>query len=359
VTNAATVGAELIVDLAAITDNWRFFADQAAGAAAAVVKADAYGTGMAEVAHTLEAAGCSTFFVATPAEGAELRSTSADSVIFVLGGLTAGSERIHHQNGLTPVLNDLDQIERWASTCQRFGTRPAAIHVDTGINRLGIPFRQLDALAGSLARNHMDIDLLVSHLACADDPADPLNRIQLDRFHRVLEAFPGVSASFCGSAGVLLGRDYHFDMIRPGIGIYGGNAMPGRATAVKPVVTVRAPVLQVHRVVTGDTVGYGARYRPERDRLLATVAVGYADGFPRSLTNRGVAAVNRIDVPYVGAVSMDSIVLDITDAEDVEGPVEMLGPRVTVNRLAELAGTIPNEILTGLGGRLERTHANA
>lgn len=347
---------ELSIDLSAIAENWRTFDSLTTAKTAAVVKANAYGTGMVEAARALERVGCGVFFVATPTEGAVLREALPGPPIYVLVGLIGGSERDYCEYDLIPVLNDLEQIGRWGSLCARSGSRPAAVHVDTGMNRLGMHHRHVEALAGALKRWGIDLVLIMSHLACADQPTHPLNAAQLERFRRVLRSFPGVDASLCGSAGVLLGPDYQFDLVRPGVGLFGGNPVRNLPTMVKHVVSVRAPILQVHSLADGDTAGYGARYKANGTRVLATVGVGYADGFPRTLSNRGIALVDGVPAPYAGAVSMDSIMLDVSEAGPVKGEVEMLGPGLTVDRLAELAGTIPNEILTGLGGRLARRH---
>jgi alanine racemase len=347
---------ELLIDLSAITKNWRTFDTLATAKTAAVVKANAYGTGMVEAARALERIGCGVFFVATPTEGAVLRAALPDPTIYVLAGLTVGSERDFFEYDLIPVLNDLEQTGRWGSLCARHGSRPAAVHVDTGMNRLGIHHKHVEALVDALKRWGIDLALVMSHLACADQPTHPLNATQLERFRRVLRFLPGVDASLCGSAGVLLGPDYHFDLVRPGVGLFGGNPVRDLPTMVKHVVSVRAPILQVHSLEDGDTAGYGARYRANGTRVLATVAVGYADGFPRTLSNRGIALVDGVPTPYVGTVSMDSIILDVSEVDPVKGDVEMLGPGLTVDRLAELASTIPNEILSGLGGRLVRRY---
>lgn len=349
---------ELVIDLAAIRANWRIFDDLTSAKTAAVVKANAYGAGTAEAVGALQEVGCDIVFVATPGEGAVFRALSPDTAIYVLGGFTRGSEEEFHKSNLIPVLNDLAQVESWGAQGMRHGPLPAAVHIDTGMSRLGIDYRQTRSLAASLSREGVHLTLVMSHLACADEPAHPLNAVQLERFTEALRMFPGVPASLSGSAGILLGPDYHFDVVRPGVGLFGGNPMPGRPTILENVVSVRAPILQVRTVEAGDIVGYGARYRATRPRHLATVGVGYADGFPRTLSNNGVALVEGVPTPYVGTVSMDSIILDVTGIDPVGGEAEMLGPKLTVDRLAELAGTIPNEILTGLGGRLVRRYVN-
>lgn len=347
---------ELSIDLSAIAENWLTFDSLSTAKTAAVVKANAYGTGMVEATRALDRVGCGVFFVATPTEGTVLRTALPDPPIYVLAGLTDGAERGLYDYNLTPVLNDLEQISRWGSLCARTGSRPAALHVDTGMNRLGIHHTHAEAAVGALTKWGIDLALVMSHLACADQPTHPLNVVQLERFRNVLRFFPGVNASLCGSAGILLGPDYHFDLARPGVGLFGGNPVPDLPTKVEHVVSVRAPILQVHSLHEGDTAGYGARYQASGARLLATVGVGYADGFPRTLSNRGVALVGGVSAPYVGTVSMDSILLDVSEVDSVKDDVEMLGPGLTVDRLAELAGTIPNEILTGLGGRLVRKY---
>jgi alanine racemase len=349
---------ELAIDLGAIRANWRTFDELTNAKTAAVVKANAYGAGTAEAARALEKVGCGIFFVATPGEGAVLRAVLPDTAIYVLGGFTAGSKEEFYENDLIPVLNDLGQVDRWATLDVRRGSRPAAVHIDTGMSRLGIHHREVRDLAASVTREGIQLTLVVSHLACADQPAHPLNSVQLERFSEALRFFPGVEASLSASAGVLLGPDYHFDVVRPGVGLFGGNPMPSRSAFLEHVVSVRAPILQLRCVELGDTVGYGAGYQATRTRRLATVGVGYADGFPRTLGNRGIALVDGVPAPYVGTVSMDSIILDLTGIDSVGGEAEMLGPGVTVDTLADLAGTIPNEILTGLGGRLVRRYVD-
>lgn len=356
--SSSVTAPELIIDLSAITENWQTFDTLATAKTAAVVKANAYGTGLVEAVRALDRVGCEVFFVATPIEGAMLRAALPDPTIYVLAGLIEGSEPGFYEYDLIPVLNDLEQIGRWGSLCARRGSRPAAVQVDTGMNRLGIHHSHVEVLVDALKRWGIDLALVMSHLACADQPTHPLNPAQLERFGRVLRFFPGVDASLCGSAGILLGPDYHFDLVRPGVGLFGGNPVRNHPTMVKHVVSVRAQILQVHSVEDGDTAGYGARYRANGTRVLATVGVGYADGFPRTLSNRGIALVDGVPVPYVGTVSMDSIILDISEVDPLKGEVEMLGPGLTVDRLAELAGTIPNEILTGLGGRLVRRYVD-
>lgn len=353
--------ARMVVDLDAVEANYRLLTGPSGTRAAAVVKADAYGTGCIPVAQHLRNRGCDTFFVATAQEALTLKESLPKAHVIVFSGFAPGSERVLHDMELCPVLNTLEAVRRWDAICSRHGSRSAAVHVDTGINRLGVPFADLDDLEAELTKaRSIRLILVMSHLACADEPAHPLNRIQLGRFQAVVRRFPGLTASLAGSAGAMLGPEYHFDLIRPGIGIFGGNPRPQLPNPLEPVVEVVAPLLAVRSIHAGDTVGYGATFTSTKAVTIATVGAGYADGFPRTLSGRGVASIAGHPAPYIGRVSMDSIVVDAsavpTHELDSATTAELLGHRVTIDELAQAAGTIPNEILTGLGQRLIRSY---
>jgi alanine racemase len=330
--------ARLTVDLDAIAANWRLISQKAK--AAAVVKADAYGLGAVPVARALVRAGCTRFFVATLGEAVALRQALADPEILVLNGVEAATAAIMEQNRLIPVLNTKKQIEVW-------GRRPAALHFDTGMSRLGLD-----------AADPVDIApmLVMSHLACPDTPEHPLNRLQLERFTRIRERFPKAEASLAASSGVFLGPDYRFDWLRPGAALYGVNPTPGRPNPMHPVVRLEAKILQLRQIDEGATVGYGATHLTSGRTCLATVAAGYADGLFRTLGNRGLAFFGDCRLPLVGRVSMDLTVFDASGVQDIaEGAmVELIGPHHSVDDLAAEAGTIGYEILTGLGPRIER-----
>ena len=337
--------ARLTVDLGAIVRNWRALDALSSPdcETAAVVKADAYGCGVTPVGQALVQAGVRTFFVAVPGEGALLReAVGAEAAIYVLGGYGRDEAALYRAHDLRAVLNSTAQAAAWFA--DRLG--PCAVQIDTGMNRLGLEadeFTGLDPLPDT-------VDLLVSHMGNADDPPDPLNRAQLAEFRRLTDGL-GVRRSLAATAGLLLGADWHFDMTRMGIGLYGG--WPFRAA--EPVVTLEAPVIQVRQVAPGECVGYGAAWRAKRPGRIATISAGYADGLIRALSAGGSAVVGGQPVPIAGRVSMDLITLDVTDVDCREGDlVELLGPHQDIDKVAAAAGTIGHEILTSLGSRFAR-----
>jgi alanine racemase len=348
--------ARLTVRLDALAANWRFFRDQAPGAAcAAVVKADGYGLGATPVARRLRDEGCGTFFVAHLGEGVALRADlGAGPEVFVLNGLAPGAAEAFAAHDLRPVLNSLAQIEEWGALAPG---RPAALHVDTGMNRLGVPLEEVEQAAEGLQAT--PLLLVMSHLACASDPKHPKNAMQLADFVQAAAQLPQAPLSIAASAGALLGAEYQLDMIRPGIGLYGGGPFDADPTPLHPVATLEAPIIQVRAIGPGDTLGYGATWQADRRRRIATVALGYADGFLRSGSNRGFAVVGGAVCPIVGRVSMDLIGLDVTGAgpaAEVGAMAQFLGPAAPIDAQAQALDTIPYEILTRLGPRLKRTH---
>lgn len=354
----------LTIDLGAIARNWAGLDRVSATAlTGAVVKANAYGCGLPAVSHALHRAGAQFFFVATPEEGLALRETLPDVHIFVFNGLPPGAARLFAEHRLMPVLNSMAQLDQWLALCVEAGEAlPAAFHFDTGINRLG--FRLTDA---SIVRQRMDESgylpqMIMSHLACADQPSHEKNRTQRALFQSLLTMFPDIPASLANSAGTLAGRENHFQMVRPGIALYGARAVNGRPNPMSVAVTVEVPILQVREARTGETVGYGATQALNRDSRLATLAVGYADGFFRHLSSTGSrpggkVAINGQLVPIVGRVSMDLTVVDITDLPEIPAPgsfAEVYGPNVPIDEQADAAGTIGYELLTALQGRYQR-----
>ena len=347
--------ATLEIDLGAIAANYRRVAAEAGAATcAAAVKADAYGLGMAEVAPALAAAGCDTFFVAHLFEALDLRAALPDATIYVLHGCPAGVETACAEALIRPVLCTETQVAAWHHG-------PAALHVDSGINRLGLTADVFGRLAadGTLAR--LDLRLLMSHLACADDANHARNRVQLERFRDLAALLPGVPASLANSSGIFLGGDFHFDLVRPGAALYGVNPTPGRPNPMRCVVRLSAEIQQLRKIDLGETVGYGAAFSAAQPTRIAVVPVGYADGYLRCLGNRATAWVAGRRVPVVGRVSMDMITLDVSAAPDaVEGsPVELLGEHIGVDELGDAAGTIGYEILTALGPRYRRRYLPA
>lgn len=384
----ARSGAVLSVDLGAVVANWRMLQARAAPAeCAAVVKADAYGLGAAEVAPALAAAGCRVFFVASLDEGLALRRCleewreaaataafanpsavpppPAPPAIFLLNGAPRGAEADLAQNGLIPVLNGLHEIEAWALLAAMMDVRlPAALHVDTGMSRLGLPRAELDRLSTEPERLDGVFPVLVmSHLACADEPAHDLNERQRAAFDAARARLPAAPASLANSSGIFLGGGFVFDLVRPGAALYGVSPTPAAANPMQGVARLDGRILQVREIDSEATVGYGATYRSCRTERIATVAVGYADGFLRSSGNRGCGYLGSFRVPLVGRVSMDLITFDVTDAPvDLAQPgaaIELIGPQRPVDAVAEDAGTIGYEVLTALGTRYARVYRPA
>jgi alanine racemase len=361
--DASRAGARLTVDLGAIRDNYRLLAGMTTGACAAVMKADAYGLGMEQVAPALALEGCKTFFTAHLEEGIRLRQlVPEDCTIYVLHGAPPGTARDCFQYDLRPVLNDPGQIQEWRALARSLDRElPAAIQLDTGMSRMGLAPEDLLALAGDrdwLAG--VRPTLVMSHLACADEPEHPMNDAQRRRFDELRALLPGVPASLANSSGVFLGADYHHDLLRPGAALYGINPQPGNPNPLKQAVSLHARVVQVRSVCEGAVVGYGAHHACTGEQRIATIAVGYADGWLRSLSGRGFAFVDGVQVPIAGRVSMDSITLDVTGIAPeriVPGAeVELMGDHQPVDAVAALAGTIGYEVLTRLGGRFHRRY---
>jgi alanine racemase len=351
--------ARLTVRLDALAANWRMFADLAPGSTcAAVVKADGYGLGAEAVGRRLAREGCGSFFVAHLGEALALRAALGPSPeIHVLNGLPEGASDAMLADDLRPVLNTLDQIARWRD---EGAGRPAALHVDTGMNRLGVSLDEVDAAAEAL--DGVNLSLIMSHLACASDPAHPKNHVQRDAFLDAASRLPPAPLSLAASAGALLGEDFHFDLIRPGIGLYGGGPMDAVAVPLHPVAVLEAPLIQVRAIGPGDTVGYGATWEADRRRTIGVAALGYADGFLRSGSSRGFAVIAGAVCPILGRVSMDLIALDVTGAGKAaqEGAMaQFLGPAAPIDAQAQACGTIPYELLTRLGGRFHRTYQDA
>lgn len=361
---ARRAGAILSIDLAALAENYCILAGQAAAgtACAAVVKADAYGLGLDQVAPALFRAGCRHFFVAQPDEGIRLRGLLPDAEIHVLGGVLPGTEDAFLGHRLRPTLNSLGEIETWAGVARRRGERLAAdLHVDTGMRRLGLPPDELDRLAAEPDRlTGVETALLISHLACAEQRDHPLNARQLADFRRARSRLPACPASFANSSGVFLGADYHFDLLRPGVALYGANPTPGSANPMRDVVRLRGRIWQVRNARAGETVGYGATYEVTRPTRIATVALGYGDGYPRALSNRGQVFVAGRAAPVIGRVSMDSTTIDVSGLPEEQvrpgALVDAIGPGNPIDTVAEAAGTIAYELLTRLGRRYHRVY---
>jgi alanine racemase len=360
----------LTVDLAGIQANWRWLAAVARGAeCAGVVKADAYGMGIEPVVKALWEAGCRTFFVATLTEGRRLKVALPAATAYVLDGLMPGTAPLYPTYGLRPVLGSLAEIEEWAAYTRSVGARlPAAVHIDTGMNRLGLTATEVEALASNAAPfEAFPVALVMSHLACGDTPGSPMNARQKVLFDALRAKLPAAPASLANSAGTLLGADYRYDLVRPGIALYGGRAVEGRPNPAAKVVRVEARILQIRMAAAGDTVGYGATYALTRPSRLATIAAGYADGFLRSISGpigrpSPPAYVAGYPAPIVGRVSMDVVTIDVTDIPAALAQrgawAELIGRHVQIDDLADSSGTIGYEVLTRLGPRFQRIYVS-
>ena len=366
-------GGLLHIDLDALAANWRSLRDRAGAAeAAAVVKADAYGTGIEKAAPALAKAGCRTFFVAHLSEAVRVRAVAPDATIYVLNGLLAGTSPTYAQFSLRPVLGSSEEIEEWASFCRAQGRLPAAIHVDTGMNRLGLTVPEGLALKDLASLKDFDTALLMSHFAGADESGNPVTKQQIEAFQAVRESLPGIPASLANSSGIFLEDKPYFDLVRPGYALYGGNPTPDRDNPMRAVVGLEARIVQLRWVEADHTVGYNGRWIAVSRRRIATISVGYADGYPRAASSRGrsseellagLALVAGRTCPFAGNVSMDLITVDVTDVPEAEvrrgDTVTLIGGSLTLDEVGRRAGTIGYEILTGLGARYARTYRGA
>lgn len=365
---AASETAILTIDLDALVANYRRLRELASPAeCAAVVKADAYGLGLAQAAPSLARAGCKTFFVATLGEAKALRMLLPGAVIYVFAGLMPGTAGQFHQHDLRPVLNSAEEIREWASFSASKGEKlPCAVHIDSGMNRLGLSEQDVDAIAGAGDLwSAVKLALVMSHLACADEPKHPKSEAQLKAFDRLRARLPKALASLANSAGILLGPAYAYDLVRPGIALYGGKPHRQGSNPFQPVVHLKGRILQVRNVAAGETVGYGATRTLKHASRIAIVSVGYADGLFRSLSTKdgeeGLAVyIGAHAAPILGRVSMDLITVDVTLVPENLSRrgewVELIGPNVPAQELAARAGTIDYEVLTNLGRRAYRRY---
>ena len=360
-------GPRLTVDLGAIIHNWQALDKVSKGAlTGAAVKADAYGVGIVQAVRALYQAGTRFFFVATPDEGIAVRAAlPEDTHIFVLNGLFPGAAPLYVGERLMPCLCSIPMLEEWLQAClARNESLPAALHFDTGINRLGFRLAEAGVVKRMIDQLGYSPQMIMSHFACADQPQHEKNRTQLALFTSVLAQFPNIPASMANSAALMTGRENHFQMVRPGIALYGGRAVQGRRNPMSPVVTLEAPVLQVKDVKTGESIGYGALQTVARDSRVAVVGIGYADGFFRHQSGTNSRAGGRVVIknqfaPVLGRVSMDMIQVDVTDLAEPPVPgemVEILGKNISVDDQADVGNTIGYEILTSLKGRYSRSY---
>ncbi|HAC33211.1 MAG TPA: alanine racemase [Gammaproteobacteria bacterium] len=324
---------------------------------AAVVKADCYGLGVNKIAPALSNAGCETFYIATLEEGLQLRQLLPCASIFVLNGIATYPTERFIEARLTPVLNSSTDIRRWS---RQSGHHPCAIHVDTGMNRLGLSPQELVRLQGDGETiDQLNVVLLISHLACADEADHPLNVLQLSRFTKVNDLFPAAPSSLANSSGLFLGPQYHFQQCRAGAALFGVNPTPGLSNPMQPVLEVTAPVVQIRSNSSGS-VGYGATAQLKTPKRLAVIAAGYADGYPRHASNRGQVVINGQMAPLIGRVSMDLITVDISHLQSnsiqIGDQALLVGEDYGINELANAADTIGYEILTNLGRHAKTTY---
>lgn len=367
----AQAGGLLRIDLDALCANWRTLRDTAGGTpTAAVVKADAYGTGIEQAVAALARAGCRTFFVAHLSEAVRVRAVAPEAVVYVLNGLLPGACGIYAEHDLRPVLGSFEEIGEWAAFCRAQGSaHKAAIHVDTGMNRLGLTVQQGLTLSTMADLKEFETALLISHFVSAEESDNPLNRRQIEAFNAVRATLPTVPASLANSSGIFLKERPHYDLVRPGYALYGGNPTPDAPNPMRAVVSLEGRIVQLRDVEAGETVGYNGRWIAQGKRRIATVSVGYADGYPRAASARGksgeavengMALVAGHPCPFAGNVSMDLIAVDVSDVPQAKirrgDPVTLIGGSLTVDEVGRRAGTIGYEILTGLGARYARAY---
>lgn len=351
---------ELHIDIDAIAANWRILRQRhPSGLVAAVVKADGYGLGAKPIAARLYAEGCRHFFVAVAGEAAELRPVAPDAMLCVLNGIPSGAEAEFAALGIQPALGSLAEVARWSAAGQALGRPlPALLHVDTGMARSGLAAAETARLRqhpGLLAG--IDWRFVMTHLVSAERASDPVNEAQRRRFAELAWLLPDVPRSLANSSGIFLGGRFGSALARPGAALYGINPTPGQPNPMHAVVRLAAPVTQLRDIEAGATVGYNATWTAARPSRIATIGVGYADGWPRSLSGRGQAVFDGRPVPLVGRVSMDLTTYDVTDVPAI-GPgsmLQLIGPSRTLAAIAAEAGTSEYEILTSLGRRYRRS----
>ncbi len=362
-------GAVLSIDLSALQSNYKTLAKKAGKAACgAAIKGNAYGLGILPVSKALWDAGCREYFVARPKEGEELRALLPDAIIYVLDGLFPGQAEFYALHKLRPALIAIEEAQEWAAFGRQYGTAlPCALHVDTGINRLGLSMEQFHALTlNRFLMQGLNVSLLMSHLACADSPDHPLNEKQRQRFSVVRSALPGARASLANCSGIYLGKGYTHDLVRPGIALYGGNPIAPKKNPMKAVAHLEGSILQVRDVKKGDTIGYSATWKAQRESQVAILGAGYKDGVPRALSSRQKDGPAHVwfagkRCPIIGRVSMDMMAIDVTDVKPAllqkGARAEIFGKRVPIDDVAGWAGTISYELLTRLGSRYARVYS--
>lgn len=357
----------LTVDLDAIIANWRKLEKTAVPAeCAAVVKANAYGCGAEQVSRALAKAGCKTFFVATVEEAAVVRAAAPQATVYALGGFFQQTGDAYAKIDCKPVIGDLNELAEWDVFCRRSGwSGGAAVHIDTGMNRLGLTISEAQGIIPRINAGDHGITLVMSHLVSAESLNSPVNAKQLASFREIASLFTGVPASLANSSGVFLGAQFQFEMVRPGCALYGVNPTPEADNPMLPVVDLKARIVQIRNIERGETVGYGGTWTARRPTRLAIVAAGYADGYFRAASaNDGTRGAEVVVAgkrcPIAGRVSMDLIAVDITDLDKNAARrghmVTLIGEGITVDEVAHHFGTIGYEVLTSLGRRFVRIY---
>jgi alanine racemase len=355
------VGGVLTIDLSAIEANWRALTSRVSPAeCSAVVKADAYGCGIEQVAGALAHARCKTFFVAHVAEARRVRAAAPEANVYVLNGIVPGSAALLADANARPVIGSLAELAEWDAFCRANDWRGgAALHFDTGMNRLGLTSEEAVALSSRTKNLDHGITLVMSHLACADNPAHPLNDKQIQLFRDLRMMYRGITASLANSSGIFLGPATHCDLVRPGVALYGANPTLRGENPMQPVVELKGRIVQVRSVARGASVGYGATWTAARPARIAIVSIGYGDGYPRNTSNAAAIVAGR-RCPIAGRISMDLIALDVTEVPDTVARrgdfATLLGEGIGVDELAAWSETISYEVLTRLGSRYTRVY---
>lgn len=363
----AEAGGVLTIDLGAIEANWQMLRKLVTPAeCAAVVKGDAYGCGLEPVATVLQRAGCNTFFVADLFEAKRLRRVVPQATIYVLNGFPPGTGAVFAEHFLSPVIGSLAELAEWELFCDSGRWNGGmALHVDTGMNRLGITPGDAAGIAQRLQTPNHNIALVMSHFVASEIPDHPMNAKQTQEFRDIRLLFRGVPSSLANSSGIFLGAPAYCDLVRPGVALYGANPTPGKPNPMRPVIELKGRVVQTRNIAAGETVGYGATWRAKRNSRIAIVSLGYADGFPRAASATddkpgGQALVAGRLCPFAGRVSMDLLAVDVTDVYAVRRGefITLIGKGNDIDTVAGRAGMISYELMTSLGRRYARRYRN-
>tara|TARA_R110000868_G_scaffold218576_2_gene469074 strand:- start:4012 stop:5076 length:1065 start_codon:yes stop_codon:yes gene_type:complete len=349
--------AQITVNLKAIQQNWRTLANKNNGNCAAVVKADAYGLGAIPITESLYAEGCRSFFVAYLQEAISIKPVAPAAQIFILNGVAANNIEQCNAENFTIVINSLEQMEEIQNIQEKTNI---ALHFDTGINRLGLQRCDVKPVQNILRKNiNINVTLVMSHLACADEPQNQQNRQQLEKFIEISKQFPNIPYSFANSSGIFLGKPFHFDMLRPGYALYGGNPTPYNKNPMQQTFTLTGNVIQIKSIDKGGRVGYGASWTAKKPTKLAIISCGYADGFTRAHSNISTLQIGKYKAPIIGRVSMDMMTVDITDIPQnlkKGDAIILLGGDNDIDKMASKISTIGYELISQFSSRIQKTY---